>query len=144
MTKAARPVVSLLLFVGLASFGAAAQFPGSPQRPATGISDPGLGSVMQEWRFNGIADSDWEAVSELILHGIACDGPKPHAGPFSLELTWTWPTVFSLLERFSGLGFTGLDGFAASDPGVTSLAGFAGARRPHAPGGRTPIPAAFR
>ena len=29
-------------------------------------------------------------------------------------------------------------------PVVTSLAGFAGARRPHAPGGRTPIPAAFR
>src|SRR6185437_12899551 len=27
---------------------------------------------------------------------------------------------------------------------VTPLAGFAGARRPHAPGGRTPIPAAFR
>src|SRR6266496_3852088 len=32
----------------------------------------------------------------------------------------------------------------ASDPVVTSLAGFAGARRPHALGGRTPIPAAFR
>ena len=37
-------------------------------------------------------------------------------------------------------------GSAASDPVVTSfsLAGFAGDRRPHAPGGRTPIPAAFR
>jgi hypothetical protein len=37
-------------------------------------------------------------------------------------------------------------GFAASDPVVTSfsLAGFAGGRRPHAPGGRIPIPAAFR
>src|ERR1700751_1622146 len=36
-------------------------------------------------------------------------------------------------------------GFAASDPVVTSfsLAGFAGGRRPHAPGGRTAIPAAF-
>ena len=30
------------------------------------------------------------------------------------------------------------------ESGVTSLAGFAGARRPHAPGGRTAIPAAFR
>src|SRR5882724_10374333 len=39
---------------------------------------------------------------------------------------------------------TSLAGFAASDLVVTSLAGFAGARRPHAPGGRTPIPAAFR
>ena len=32
----------------------------------------------------------------------------------------------------------------APESGVTSLAGFAGARRPHAPGGRTAIPAAFR
>src|SRR5271170_485979 len=52
------------------------------------------------------------------------------------------------VERFSGLGL-GLIvwvGFAASDPVVTSfsLAGFAGGRRPHARGGRTPIPAAFR
>src|SRR5260370_14151546 len=56
--------------------------------------------------------------------------------------------AFPLVERFSGLGL-GLTvgvGFAASDPVVTSfsLAGFAGGRRPHAPGGRTPIPAAFR
>src|SRR5258706_13230550 len=50
------------------------------------------------------------------------------------------------LGRFSVLGLvlTVLAGFAASDPVVTPLAGFAGARRPHAPGGRTPIPAAFR
>ena len=34
--------------------------------------------------------------------------------------------------------------FVASDPVVTALAGFAGGRRPHAPGGRTAIPAAFR
>jgi hypothetical protein len=49
-------------------------------------------------------------------------------------------------ERFTGLGLTGLAGFAASDPVVTpfSLAGFAGGRRPQAPGRRTPIPAAFR
>jgi hypothetical protein len=31
-----------------------------------------------------------------------------------------------------------LAGFVASDPVVTSLAGFAGGRRPHAHGGRTP------
>jgi hypothetical protein len=56
--------------------------------------------------------------------------------------------AFSFVEGFSKLGFglTVLAGFAASDPVVTSvsLAAFAGARRPHAPGGRTPIPAAFR
>ena len=59
-----------------------------------------------------------------------------------------WPVLrfafaFPFVERFSGLGLT-VAGFAASDPVVTSLAGFAGGRRPHAPGGRTPIPAAFR
>jgi hypothetical protein len=68
--------------------------------------------------------------------------------------------AFPFEGRFSGLGlglglglrlrsqsrWTVLTGFAASDPVVTSvsLAAFAGARRPHAPGGRTPIPAAFR
>jgi len=56
--------------------------------------------------------------------------------------------AFPFLQRFSGLGLglTVLAGFAASDPVVTpfSLAGFAGGRRPQAPGGRTPIPAAFR
>src|SRR5206468_9072643 len=52
--------------------------------------------------------------------------------------------AFTLAGRFSGLGLTVLTGFAASDPVVTPLAGFAGARRPHAPGGRTAIPAAFR
>src|SRR6266478_6295307 len=59
--------------------------------------------------------------------------------------------AFPFEERFSGLGLglgVGLIvvGSAASDPVVTSfsLAGFAGDRRPHAPGGRTPIPAAFR
>src|SRR5260370_28862814 len=54
--------------------------------------------------------------------------------------------AFPLVERFSGLGLglTVLATWPASDPVVTWLAGFAGARRPHAPGGRTPIPAAFR
>jgi len=55
---------------------------------------------------------------------------------------------FSLVERFSGLGLglTVLAGFAASDPVVTPfpLAGFAGGRRPHAPGGRTPDPGRFQ
>jgi hypothetical protein len=48
--------------------------------------------------------------------------------------------LFPFVERFSelGLGLTVLAGFVASDPVVTSLAGFAGGRRPHAPGGRTP------
>jgi len=35
-------------------------------------------------------------------------------------------------------------GFEGSGSGVTSLAGFAGARLPQAPGSRTPIPAAFK
>ncbi len=42
---------------------------------------------------------------------------------------------------------TSLAGFAGSGGSgsvVTSLAGFAGDRLPHAPGGRTAIPAAFR
>src|SRR5579883_2828698 len=57
--------------------------------------------------------------------------------------------AFPLLERFSGLGLglgLGLTvaSLAASDPVVTSLAGFAGGCRPHAPGGRTAIPTAFR
>jgi hypothetical protein len=54
--------------------------------------------------------------------------------------------LFPLLERFSGLGLIVWIGFVAPDPVVTSLAlaGFAGGHRPHAPGGRTPIPAAFR
>ena len=54
-----------------------------------------------------------------------------------------------VIRKVFGVGVdVGVDrvgrGFAASDPVVTPLAGFAGARRPHAPGGRTPIPAAFR
>jgi len=54
--------------------------------------------------------------------------------------------AFSLVARFSGLRLIVWVGFAASDPVVTSfpLAGFAGGRRPHAPGGRTPMPTAFR
>src|SRR5450631_26083 len=80
--------------------------------------------------------------------------PNPVVTAFSLAGFAVSAFAFPFVERFSGLGLglrlrlqsrlTVLVGFAASDPMVTSLAGFAGARRPHAPGGRTPIPAAFR
>jgi len=33
--------------------------------------------------------------------------------------------AFPLLERFSGLGLTGIAGLAASEPVVTGMAGFA-------------------
>src|ERR1700687_4702862 len=60
--------------------------------------------------------------------------------------------AFPLVERFSGLGLglglglgsDVLSAWPAPNPVVTSLAGFAGPPRPHAPGGRTPTPAAFR
>src|ERR1700758_5580054 len=56
--------------------------------------------------------------------------------------------AFPLIERFSGLwlvlGLAVLSTGPASDPVVTSLPGFAAPRRPHAPSGRTPTPAAFR
>ena len=45
--------------------------------------------------------------------------------------------AFSFVEKVSGLGLAVLSTGPVSDPVVTSLAGFAGARRPHAPGGRT-------
>src|ERR1700722_2384939 len=55
--------------------------------------------------------------------------------------------AFTLLGGFSGLWLTAMAVFTAPDPVVTwvgSLAAFAGGRRPHAPDGRTPIPAALR
>src|SRR5450755_3205422 len=78
--------------------------------------------------------------------------PNPVVTAFSLAGFAVLAFAFPFVERFSGLGLglglglTVLAGLAASDPVVTpfSLAGFAGGRRPHAPGGRTPIPAAFR
>src|SRR5260370_30357705 len=77
--------------------------------------------------------------------------PNPVDTSFSLAGFAVSAFAFPFVERFSvlvlGLGLVlGLAGFVASDPVVTwvSLAGFAGGRRPHALGGRTPIPAAFR
>src|SRR5438128_10715515 len=70
--------------------------------------------------------------------------PNPVVTSFSLAGFALSAFAFPFLERFSVLGLTVLVGFVASDPVVTSLAGFAGCRRPHALGGRTPIPAAFR
>src|SRR5260370_32780222 len=90
------------------------------------------------------------------LRGLRCEAlnstPNPVVTAFSLAGFAVLAFAFPLGERFSGLGLglgLGLTvgvGFVASDPVVTSfsLAGFAGGRRPHAPGGRTPIPAAFR
>ena len=56
--------------------------------------------------------------------------------------------VFPLEGRVSGLGLLLLLGLEADggavDPVVTSLAGFAGGRRPQAPGGRIAMPTAFR
>src|SRR6202035_2802965 len=74
--------------------------------------------------------------------------PNPVVTAFSLAGFAVLAFAFPFVERSSGLGLglglTVLAGFAASDPVVTSLAGFAGGRRPHPRGGRTPIPAAFR
>src|SRR5260370_14794421 len=75
--------------------------------------------------------------------------PNPVVTSFSLAGFAVSAFAFPFVERFSvlvlGLVLV-LAGFVASDPVVTwvSLAGFAGSRRPHALGGRTPIPAAFR
>ncbi len=75
--------------------------------------------------------------------------PNPVVTSFSLAGFAVSAFAFPFVERFSvlvlGLGL-GLAGFVASDPVVTwvSLAGFAGGRRPHIRGGRTPIPAVFR
>src|ERR1700686_1064602 len=87
-----------------------------------------------------------QALADRIRLGFSTSGPvdsTPNPVVTALALAGF---AFSLLERFSVLGLIVGVGFAASDPVVTSfsLAGFAGGRRPHAPGGRTPIPAAFR
>src|SRR5260370_42205776 len=31
--------------------------------------------LRKEWGFRGVVDSDWEAIGELIPHGLANDGP---------------------------------------------------------------------
>src|SRR6202140_2512306 len=95
-----------------------------------------------------------QALAERIRLGFSTSRPvdsTPNPVVTSLALAgFEVAFAFPFEERFSGLGL-GLGlivsvGFAASDPVVTSfsLAGFAGGRRPHAPGGRTAIPAAFR
>src|ERR1700730_518776 len=67
--------------------------------------------------------------------------PNPVVTAFSLAGFAVSAFAFPFVERFSGLGVglglgvTVLAGSAASDPVVTSLAGFAGARRPHPRGG---------
>src|SRR5258708_39319948 len=71
--------------------------------------------------------------------------PNPAVTSFSLAGFAVSAFAFPFVERFSVLMLVlVLAGFVASDPVVTSLAGFAGSRRPHLRGGRTPIPAAFR
>src|SRR3989442_8805525 len=71
--------------------------------------------------------------------------PNPVVTSFSLAGFAVSAFAFPLVERSSVLVLVlVLAGFVASDPVVTSLAGFAGGRRPHIRGGRTPIPAAFR
>src|SRR5437879_2730457 len=67
--------------------------------------------------------------------------PNPVVTSFSLAGFAVSAFAFPLVERSSVLV---LAGFVASDPVVTSLAGFAGGRRPHSRGRRTPIPAARR
>src|SRR5438128_12675754 len=73
--------------------------------------------------------------------------PNPVVTSFSLAGFAVSAFAFPFVERFSVLVLVlvlVLAGFVMSDPVVTSLAGFAGGRRPHIRGGRTPIPAAFR
>src|SRR3989442_10332447 len=69
--------------------------------------------------------------------------PNPVVTSFSLAGFAVSAFAFPFVERFSVLVLV-LAGFVASDPVVTSLAGFAGGRRSHPLGGRTPIPPAFR
>jgi hypothetical protein len=59
--------------------------------------------------------------------------------------------VFPFVERFSGSGLRlgwpanpGRAGFAASEPVITSMAGFAFLSRLHLPGGHISTPAPFR
>src|SRR6266853_5396432 len=65
--------------------------------------------------------------------------PNPVVTSFSLAGFAVSAFAFPLVERSSVLVLVlVLAGFVASDPVVTSLAGFAGGRRPHIRGGRTP------
>src|SRR5258705_1666672 len=91
-------------------------------------------------RYRTIADSIGGSNDHLCLSSPRQTRWSPHLAGFEISAF----ASSLLLGGFSGLGLTVLAGFAASDPVVTSLAGFAGGRRPHPPGGRTAIPAAFR
>jgi hypothetical protein len=53
-------------------------------------------------------------------------------------------TSLAGFETAGGWEVSGSGVETGSESGVTSLAGFAGGRRPQAPGGRTPMPAAFK
>ncbi len=76
----------------------------------------------------------WAARSHEISDCVYC----PRFQALLLEL---WLGGQSRSES----GITSLAGFETGpESGDVSLAGFAGGRRPHAPGGRTPMPAAFR
>ena len=83
-------------------------------------------------------------LGEVSRSEVLNSTPNPVITPFSLA---GFEVGFPFVERFSGLELgsemTGMVGLAAPKSVITSLAGF-GARRPHEPGGRTAIPAAFR
>jgi hypothetical protein len=89
-----------------------------------------------------------QALADGIRLGFSASRPvdSPPTAVGTSSALAGFEVAFPFEERFSGLGLIVSVGFAASDPAVTSfsLAGFAGGRRPHAPRGRTAIPAAFR
>ena len=92
-----------------------------------------------------------QALADRLHLGFSTSGPVDSApNPVVTALAGFAPCAFAFpfVRRFSGLrlGLIVWVGSVASEPVVTpfSLAGFAGGLRPHAPGGRTAIPAAFR
>jgi len=123
--------------------------------PALGhqvLPNPDGIATLAQTQFDRLAKRSHKLVDGTGLRGLRSEAlnstPNPVVTAFSLAGFAVLAFAFPFVERFSGLGLglTVLAGFAASDPVVTpfSLAGFAGGRRPQAPGGRTPIPAAFR
>ena len=114
------------------------------------LLDPDVESVLAVVRNASLPQHDKlrEIVHQDVSDLAAIEDTTPNPVVTSLAGFSLFAFAFSLVERFSGLGLVlGLAVLStrpASDPVVTSLAGFAGARRPHPPGGRTPTPAAFR